>query len=235
MKLFLSVMTNDLKLIFRDKSLFVMFIVPVAMIAICRFGIPPLTGLFPVLSNYHRLIVATLTTVTAATPSYLIGFVMLDERDENVHTIYRVLPLPGGYILRCRIVFMIIAGFVFSLLVLALNGVTTQGSLATLLSAFLFSLVPPVLTFTMVSFAHNKIEAATFYKGLNMALILPVVSFFVGGIWGWFFGIIPFFWTFKAFMAVAEPGLFALYFVVSAIFHFVLMIILFKVYQRRAD
>ena len=62
-----------------------MFVVPVVIVLLCRFGIPQLEDIVPELSQYYWLIVAAFTSVTAAMPSFLIGFVLLDERDENIH------------------------------------------------------------------------------------------------------------------------------------------------------
>ncbi|HKI89218.1 MAG TPA: hypothetical protein VKA38_09330, partial [Draconibacterium sp.] len=94
MHLFYEIVKNDLKLIFRDKSLLIMFIMPVVIVLLCRFGIPELVNTVPVLPGYYWLLVAALTLVTASTPSYLFGFILLDERDENVHTMLRILPVP---------------------------------------------------------------------------------------------------------------------------------------------
>ena len=69
-----KIISNDLKLIFRDKSLLIMFIIPFAVLALCRFGVLQTVALFPPVEDYYWLIVASLTSVTASTPSFLIGF-----------------------------------------------------------------------------------------------------------------------------------------------------------------
>lgn len=107
MNLFFRVAKNDLKLIFRDKSLYIIFIVPFLMVLICRFGVSYLAGIISEIPDYYWLIVATFTSVVAATPSFLMSFILLDERDEYIHTMLKILPLPTNFILKSRIYFLI--------------------------------------------------------------------------------------------------------------------------------
>lgn len=233
MELYFRVFKNDLRLIFRDKSLYVMFVIPVAIILICNLGVPPLAAIIPSLPDYYWLIVAAFTSLSASTPAFLIGFILLDERDENVHTILKVLPLPPGFILKCRILFMAFLGFIFSFCILLLNGLSSPDLLHIIPLSLLFALIPPILALTIASFAKNKIEAATFYKGLCMLLFLPVVSFFIKGGWSYFFGVIPFYWTFKAFQLMPTLWSFLLFFVVSVSAHLITILMLYNLYKRR--
>jgi fluoroquinolone transport system permease protein len=210
-----------------------MFIIPVAMVLICRLCIPRLSEIVPVLPDYYWLILASLTSVTASTPAFLIGFILLDERDENVHTILKILPLPTDFILKCRIFFMIFLGFIFSFFILFLNGLIRPDLWFIILLSLLMALIPPILTFSIISFAKNKIEAATMYKGLSMFLFLPVVAFFIQGGWHFLFGVIPFFWTYSAFQVVGDPLKFLMFFIISGSIHTVFIGILYRLYKRK--
>lgn len=233
MVLFYEIVRNDLKLIFRDKSLLIMFIIPAAIILLCRFGIPQLTAVVPVLPSYYWLLVAVLTMVTASTPSYLFGFILLDERDENVHTMLRILPVPMNFILKIRIAFTIFIGFIFSLLILLLNGLFQFKPLPLVMASLLFALIPPVLMLAITAFAKNKIEAATLYKGLNIVLFIPVIAFFIRGELRYLFGIIPFFWTFEMIHINMLNFHFVVSFLVALTTHVFLIWLLYKIYKRR--
>jgi fluoroquinolone transport system permease protein len=233
MKQLFTVLNNDLRLIFRDKSLLIMFFLPLIIVLLCREGVPYLTEFIPQIPRYYWIIVAGFTSVTASTPSFLLGFIILDERDENIHNILRILPLPQNFILKSRILFIIFLGFIFSLTILIFNGLVHYGFFETVALAVLFSFIPPVLTFAITAFARNKIEAATMYKGLSLVLILPVIAFFVDEIWKYFFGIIPFFWTFEAVYVTGNPLKFLFSFMVSFIFHSMVSILLYRIYCKK--
>ena len=233
MHLYYEILKNDLKLIFRDKSLIIMFIMPGVIILLCQYGIPQLTAFVPVLPSYYWLIVAALTLVTASTPSYLFGFILLDERDENVHTILQILPIPVNFVLKIRIAFTVFMGFCFSLFILLFNGLIRFGLLPVLLISLLFALVPPVLTFSITAFAKNKIEAATLYKGLNIVLFIPVIAFFIRGETKYVFGIIPFFWTFETVHLNTLNLHFVVSFLLGLTLHIFLIWLLYKIYNKR--
>ncbi len=233
MKLFFEIIRNDLKLIFRDKSLMIMFVIPVAIILICRFGISQLAEIVPELPGYYWLIVASLTLVNAATPSYLFGFLMLDERDENVHIMLRVLPVPENFILKSRIGIMIVLGYLFSFLILAFNGLIHFPVLQIIIVSILFALIPPVLTFAITAFAKNKIEAATLYKGMNVLLFIPVIAFFVNGWLKCVFEIIPFFWIFDTLRLANLNRQFAVSFFLAILTNIFLAWVLYKIYNKR--
>ena len=235
MSLYSDILKNDIRLIFRDKSLMVMFIIPVAIVAFCRLGIPPVAKLFPVLESYYWLIVSSFMAVAASTPSYIMGFILMDERDENVAVLLRILPLPNNFILKIRTVLIVLLSYFFSFIILLFNGLVHLEFFILISLPLLFALIPVVLTFAISAFAKNKIEAAAMYKGLNTFLILPVVAFFIPGILKYAFGIIPFFWTFNAFSVINEVQLYSMNFIISVFMHLLLARILYKIYVKKTD
>ena len=233
MNLLLEIVKNDLKLIFRDKSLMVIFIVPVAIILICRFGISQLADIVPYLQDYYWLIVASLTMVNAAMPSYLFGFILLDERDENLDIMIRVLPVPINFILKSRVVFMILLGFSFSFLILELNKLIHLHFLQITVISLVFALISPVSTFAIVAFAKNKIEAATLFKAMNILLFIPVIAFFADGGLKILFEIIPFFWIFETIRLSSSGTHITIPFLVAVSTNIFLAWLLYRIYKKR--
>lgn len=233
MNLYSDILKNDIRLIFRDKSLMVMFIIPIAIVALCRFGMPPLFIKFPVLETYDWLIITTLIAVAASAPSYIMGFILLDERDEHVDILLRILPLPGNFILKARTGLTVTLSYLFAFFVLLFNGLIQLNILVLVSLPFLFALIPMIFTFAIAAFAKNKIEAATMYKGLNTFLILPAVAFFIPASLKYIFGIIPIFWTFNALSVIHEPLAYSLNFVIAIITHLLLAVILYKIYVKK--
>ena len=138
MQLFFSILKNDLKLIFRDRSMLIMFFLPFIIVAVCRLGVPIFTEMIPQLPHYYWLILAGFTSIAASVPSFLFGFVLLDERDENIHNILRILPLPENFILKSRILFIVFSGFIFSLFILVFNGLIKYNPVELIVLAVLF-------------------------------------------------------------------------------------------------
>ncbi len=233
MKQYLTVIKNDLKLMFRDETMFLIFFIPIILVFVCRFGVPYLTEWVKELPGYYWLIVAGFTSITASTPSFLVGFIILDEKDQNVDIIKKILPLPPNFVLKCRIIFMVVASFIFSLFILSFNGLITFSIFYTISISMLFSLIPPVLTFAIIGIAKNKIEAATLYKGLSMVLFLPIAAFFIHNEWRFAFGIIPFYWTFNAFKVVNDIWYFLLNFVAGITVHTLFILLLYNMYKRK--
>lgn len=235
MKKLFTIVRNDIRLIFRDKSMFVIFLVPVIMMLIFRIGVPLLTDLFPEAKEFYWLIIAAFTSVSAATPAYLIGFIILDERDENIHFLQQILPLPKHFILKSRVVFMILLAFVFSFILLTFNSLIHFTFIQVFTISVLFSLIPPILTFCIVAFSKNKIEAVTFYKGLSMVLVIPFAAFFISHDWKIVFGIVPFYWTYNAFQFKQFGMEFLLNFSAGIMVHLIYIWLFFKIYLNRMN
>ncbi|MBN1819354.1 MAG: hypothetical protein JXR31_16550 [Prolixibacteraceae bacterium] len=233
LKQIISVVKVDLKMIFRDKSLLFILIIPVAIILICRFGFAKISEFVPALPDYYWIIVAALTAIVASTPAYLMGFILLDERDENVDILLRIIPFPPNFVLKCRIGFMIVLGFLFSMLILLLNGLVVIPFFKTIPVSILFSMIPPILTLAIVLFSKNKIEAVTMYKGLNTFLVLPIAAFFIPAVWKYFFGILPFFWTFDVFESINSRNAFMFSFFIGILVHLVFILILYHFYKKK--
>jgi len=85
----------------------------------------------------------------------------------------------------------------------------------------------------MVSFARNKIEGATWMKGLNFIIFLPVLSYFIQGPYEYILGILPVYWIFKMF----EPGfsaiLYSVNYIIALIYHFILLLAGVRIYRCR--
>ena len=233
MNVLFNIIKNDLKLIFRDKSLVVIFIVPIAIILICRFGITKFPEIFPEITAYYWLIVTSLTMVNAATPSYLFSFILLDERDENIDVMLRILPVPEDFILKSRIFITIIFGFVFSLIILSLNGLIQLGFVQIIVLSILFALVPPISTFAICAFSKNKIEAATLYKAMNILLFIPVIAFFIDDSLKYVFGVIPLFWIFETVRLASLDVHFTISFLVAFITNSFIIWLLYKIYKKK--
>lgn len=188
---------NDLKIIFRDKTLMIMFFLPVILILVCRILVPFIAAYIPGMNNHYWIILAGFCILSGSTPAFLTAFLMLDEKDENLIPVLKVTPLPYSKLITYRISFLMVASLFFAIIFLLLNGLANYGILRIITTSILVSFVPAILLMLIIPFAKNKIEGVTLFKGVNSVLFIPIIAFFVAPEWKAVFGVIPFYWVYE--------------------------------------
>jgi len=196
MRTYLTFISNDLKIVFRDKTLILMFFLPVILILVCRILVPFIPQYFAQITDYYWMIVAAFCAISASTPAFLTAFLMLDEKDENLVDVLRVSPRPYSTLIAYRASFLMFNSFIFSNIFLIFNGLQEYSYLTIFQSSILASFIPVILLLFIVPFAKNKIEGVTLFKISNSILFIPMIAFFVSPVWKNTFGIIPFYWMF---------------------------------------
>ncbi|HYJ85000.1 MAG TPA: hypothetical protein VEW46_02955 [Pyrinomonadaceae bacterium] len=225
---------NDLKNIFRDRTLTLIFFVPFVIIVLLRFGMPVLAEHFPVIVGYYPPILAFFCYMIVTFPAFLISFIMLDEKDEDVLTVIRVMPFSLPHFVAYRVLLILILGTVFSTLTILLSRLVQTGLLVAFSISVLFALTAPVITLTVVTFARNKIEGLSILKGLSTILMLPLLSFFINSSWKLVLSVIPVFWTYMAFKELSINMNYVLYLSVGMAFHALLLAVLYRRFKDKA-
>ncbi len=202
MKNILAYTMNDLRLIFRDPVLYVMFFIPFLFIALLRFGLPPLFEVLPMLASYKMVILASICLVTAMFPAFIFSFILLDEKDLEVLAVIRVLPVSSSVFILYRLLFISLFSLLFNLLILILSNQTEWLFGKMLLVSIPLAMVSPVSCLIITTFASNKIVGTTWMKGLNFLFMIPVLTYIFEGNWEYILGILPYYWIFK----IYDPG-----------------------------
>ena len=230
---FITYSKNDLKLIFRDPILYVMLFVPLIIILLLRFGLPALTGIFPGLEPYNVLILATLCLVTGMFPAFIYSFIILDEKDQDIVTALRVLPISPMEFILIRLFFITVLSYFFIILIIAFTGIISWSIYKIMLVSIPVAINAPILSLFITGFARNKIEGATWMKGLNFVFFLPVLGYFVEGSYEYLLGILPAYWIFKLF----DPGFSSLphylVFIIALLYHFVFLLAGIRIFKNR--
>ena len=233
MKNITALIVNDFKNIFRDDVLKIMFVIPFFLILALHYGLPPLIEMLPVIADYKYLIVTVMCLIIASFPAFLVAFIMLDEKDEGIFVIYKILPVSHTQFFIYRLGFLIFFSWFFSLLVLLLSGPEGMMLWQKFSAALLFALLPPFITLLTVTFARNKVEGVTIMKMLNFLLFLPVAAFFVHSGWEYVFGIIPMYWTYKIIETVNDTGWFLGGLFTGIVLHLLFISFVFRVFIKR--
>lgn len=230
----LALSLADIKNIFREQILYVMFIIaPVMQFLLARYVVPLAGDYFPPLKPYYFLLLLLFILQVVNGIAFVISSIMLDERDEEVLTALRTLPMSTWFFLGYRLLFAMTIAFLFGLVMIKGTGLVAVSWPVSLAMAFLFSLETPIVLLIMTTFSRNKVEGLAVYKGINLVLLLPAASFFIPPPYEYFMSPIPTHWTFQVFdllLSGESPG--GLW-VAAVVFHLVVIGVLAEFFRRR--
>lgn len=225
---------SDLKNIFREQILTLMFFVPAIFYAILKFAVPFLFQYVPETQEYEWLIVAVICTMVAVMPAYIFSFIMLDEKDERITEIFKIIPFQLKKVVIYRLFFIGIFSFT-SVLFLIKFGYSQYISIYSVIAiAFIFSLNTAVGLLAIVSVAKDKIVAVTMCKGLNVIFMIPAVCFLFDIKWLNIFQIEPNFWIFRIFREMSFHSNYVNSLSVAFVLHTILLVLLFRFYISRS-
>lgn len=197
---------NDLRSIVRDKLLVFAFSMPFILILLGVWGIPWISEEIFDLSPYSGLLLSFIIIETAIIFGFVFGFMLIDERDDNIISALQVLPVSPLVFLTYRLLFAWLFTFLYSVLAVVIVDWVRVPILSFLPLGILFALLAPIIALAMVVSSGNKVEALAVYKGLNLIALAPLASVFFPSVWGYLFGIIPHFWTITALNGLILTG-----------------------------
>ncbi|WP_338793400.1 hypothetical protein [Bernardetia sp. MNP-M8] len=227
---FLHLLKNDITNILRDKTLLMMLVLPLLMIFGLKASLSALNELLPLLPNYYSLLLAILATTSALLGGYIIAFVMLDEKDENVFTVIRVMPFSISLFMAYRLLLAGFWAFCFAFLTFLVLDIQNYSLSEKLLYSIFCSQTSLVALLFIVTFANNKIEGITFIKGINFFSVLPALAFFIDSSWKHIFSVFPFYWTYRA---IQEPNF--LWILISIFSHFIVFLVGYYLFLRKIE
>jgi hypothetical protein len=169
---------------------------------------------------------------------FISSFLLLDEKDEHLLTVLKVMPISRNNFLAIRMFFMSLFAFIVLLIFPPLSGLidTTQFNyLAYVPVAILYSLFTPFIALLVSSFATNKVQAFAIFKISATIFMLPLFAFFlIQDNFKYLFSPIPNFWTFLALDSVVQTG--ETDFVALGIgvtYHLILIVVLFYIFNKK--
>ena len=240
----LKLAVNDLRNIIRDRFLlFGMFIYPVMIIMFSRILVHIISerigdsfefaspAFFPVFFMLFSLFIPIIFGFIAA-------FLLLDEKDEHLLTVLKIMPISRNNFLVSRMFFMSLFAFIILLIFPPLSGLvdgTQFNYVAYIPVAVLYSLFAPFSALLVSSFAQNKVQAFAIFKIGGTVFMLPLFAFFlIQDNFKYLFSPIPNFWTFMALDSVIENGdLDIVPLVVGFVYHIVLIGVLFYIFNKK--
>lgn len=197
MKKLVTLVRNDMRQIFRDRTLILFLFAPLLLILFIRFFVPFITKLYPVVTGYHDIIMMFGSIQTAIMFGFITSFMILEEKDENVLQVIRVLPVSPLYYILYKLLFATFFSFLGSFLVITFGGIAYPGLGGSLLVSLQAGLAAPFITLVVGTFAKNKVEGMAYFKGIDLVLNIPLLALFTTGAIGFIAAVLPTYWTFR--------------------------------------
>jgi fluoroquinolone transport system permease protein len=194
---------NDFKNIIRDRFLiYAAILYPIILIIfsqiLVQFIAPNLKSSIPLAGNF-TIFFLLFVTVIPILYGFIASFLILDEKDEHLLTVLRVMPISRNLYLVYRLLFLSFFSFMVLLIFPPLSGLieNTQFSyVAYIPDAVLFSLLTPFSAMLVSSFATNKVQAFAIFKISATLYMLPLFSFLISDNLKYIFSPVPNFWGF---------------------------------------
>ncbi|HUS99045.1 MAG TPA: ABC transporter permease [Candidatus Thermoplasmatota archaeon] len=230
-----KMMVNDMRNIIRDRILlYSAFVFPIVLVILCRLILPWISDNVYDLTGYYTLLFMMFTIFFPMIFGFIIAFLIMDERDENLLTVLRVMPISRTSYLLYRMFLIVCLCFIFVFLFPALSGLIDISFIDYLPIAVLFSIFAPVLALIVNNLASNKIQAFAIFKMLGSVFFLPLFSLFIAEDWKYILGIIPNFWTFMALDKILTTGNQDVVFLgIGFFYHILLLGILFYLFNKK--
>ncbi len=203
-RLISTLVLGDARSIVRDSTMILAAFGPLAILVLLFF-LPFIESLVYkrfafALGEYRLFIVGFLSLIPSMLFGMIFGFVMLDERDEDIISFVSVTPLQKRGYLSYKLQMPMLFSAVFFLLLIYATKLIEFNLLHAPLIAVLVALESVIGALFLVAFSENKVEGLAFSKLMGiMYLALPAV-FLWASKWHWITAILPPFWIAKAYL-----------------------------------
>lgn len=182
-------------------------VAPVPMLLLLRYGVPLLQErlweryAFD-LAQYYVLLMSFIAMVLPLLIGAVVGFLLLDQRDDQTLLALQVTPLSLQGYLAYRITMPMMLSVLFSILMVKGAGLVEMGWVEAGLAALAAAPLAPLGALALAAFASNKVQGFALSKGSGMLMLPPLLAYFMEGSWHWAFGIVPTFWPVRLFWAL---------------------------------
>ncbi|MQA86307.1 MAG: ABC transporter permease [Streptosporangiales bacterium] len=232
---------HDLRTIRRDSLMIVVLVGPF-LYAAAMWLVPALTDFAATrwdfdLVPYYSLIITPFPILgPPLLLGALLGFQLLDDKDQNTLTALRVTPVPPAVYPAYRAVSTIVLTTVTVVAALALTGLASAEVVAKSAAVGLVGgLVAVICGLLMAAFPRNKVEGIAIMRVIGLVMAVPPLLpfFFLDSPWQLAFGIIPPYWPARAFWSAMDGGAFWPYILGGLAYNSALALVLLRVLGRR--
>lgn len=197
MKQLLTVSLSDFKMIFRDPTLRVFFLLPIMVFAVINGALPWLISKYPVVEEYAIYVVVIATIEVTQMFGFIYSIVLIEEKEQEVSKVYGVMPISRISFTLFRMLIPVIITILLTWLILILQPFYDIPLAYSLLFSLIAGLVVPPYVLLVAVMSKNKMEGMVWIKVVNLAVVVPAAAFFIPKSFGWLFGFLPTHWAFQ--------------------------------------
>ena len=194
----------DLRNVARDPMLrWVAVLTPLCGL-LFRFAVPSIAAALEErldfdLTTYYPLLMSFLPLMVAGMIGAVVGFLLLDQRDDQTMSALLVTPLSLGDYLRYRMIVLLVLCVVLSWITVPLAGLTETTWLQLTVTSIVAAPLAPIYALFLGSFAGNKVQGFALAKAVGIVIVPCIAAYFVTGPWQIAFGVVPHYWSLKVF------------------------------------
>jgi len=239
--MFKNFIVSEFKKYLRDPMMKFLFFYPLVFGLIGRYALPIIadnSGFS--IERYADLILVILTLFTPHIYGALIGFSILDDRDDHILTSIKTTPLGINQFLSIRIAMAFVLCFLGTIFVMWFSNIGNISMINMIALAFLASLAAPMTGLFINAISSNKIEGFAVMKGSGTILVFPILALFFIDKKEFFFSFAPGFWPAKAISSLIRgEGLLQLsysqYYLIGLVYVIILNILVYNIFLRKTQ
>ena len=233
----ISLFTADFRNIRRDPMLLMVTLAPLIITSLLLFGFPALAQFIQLELNFNLQVFYPFACVVMMPLipmmfGMVYGFMLLDERDENMLAYYSITPLGKTGYLKLRMLAPVIFSFLFLLFYMWMtnfdSGLIWWKHMPL---AFITALHAPIMLLFLAAFAGNKVEGMAIAKGFGVLLLAIPIDYFIPSHWSLLAGLSPLFWTTRGFLAQDTSSI-MLYIIAALVVHVLFLFLLGKRFKH---
>ncbi|MFW5685537.1 MAG: hypothetical protein ACOC0O_02685 [Spirochaetota bacterium] len=205
---FVAIAGVDARSVARDDVLQILAWVPPALVAIVRLGEPLLAGALEpgvTLADHHGVILTVLVILTPLVYGWVLGFLLLEARDERSLAAIAITPVSVEGYLAVRVAFLTALSLILTLSLVPLAGLSRFAFARLVPVAGMAALCVPLMALSLAAFAGNKVEGLAIGKFMAVLMIAPILPFYTTSPVAMIAGVIPFYWIGDAIAAMSGP------------------------------
>ncbi len=235
MKKAVALSLGDLRNIRRDLILSLSLFAPLLLTALLRFVIPEASKYLLLnfnfeLPEYYPFILSFVLLLTPLLIGSATGFLILEEKDENLLKYFTITPLSKKGYLSYRLLSPMVISTVLSFFILHFSRLFKLNYALTTPIVLMAALEAPLMALILGTFAENKVEGLAISKAMGIFFAAPAVGYFVSSSWRWLAGIIAPFWVTEAFLLSSAYSLeYLRAIIIGLVLH---LVCIFMVYRR---
>lgn len=188
---------------------------------------------------FNDLILVILVLFVPIAYGALIGFSILEDRDDNVLTNIKVTPLSIHQFLSFRLIAVYLLCVLATIFVMWFSKVGDISMKDIVLISLLASLEAPISGLLINSFAKNKIEGFAVMKIGGSIVVFPIVALFFNGARELFFSFAPGFWSAKVISNIIRGGGLYLsynqYYFIGLVYMIILNILAYRLFMKKTN